>query len=238
MNLFDQEHEQLNGYDSSLGELDGLFKSLRKIGRKIDKARRKIGRKLDKSGFNKIAGAVALAVVGGPAAAGLLKKGAAAGGALLKSKTAASLAAKAVASKVQAKTAQAQAQAQQQALEETQRAQQVAANLASVMASNSGFAKAVSKYRSMGYSDEQIYQHWLESKAFYVQAVETVQQAIKPQIERQVRVLVRNPKIADKVAEDVSLVEADKAVKKVQAENSGLAKMAIPASIAALLLLV
>lgn len=234
-NLFDQ----LDGHHEA--QMHGLFsklkKAVKKVGRKIDKARKKIGRKLDKSGFNKLAAGVALAVVGGPAIVGAVSKGGAAikaagiGAKGLKLATTASKAL-AVANTVKGATKSSAKVGRDQTMHNVYVAQQ----LGEAMGQSPKFKEAVERYRMEGYSDEQILQHWIESKSFYQNAVPAVQKAIMPQMVQQIQ--AQNPGIPPKLARDVALVEsaetADKAVKDLQ--SGQIIKTLLPIGLIASLL--
>ena len=235
-NLFDQ----LDGHHEA--QMHGLFsklkKAVKKVGRKIDKARKKIGRKLDKSGFNKLAAGVGLAIVGGPAIVGAISKGGAAAKAAAlgakgikiagtASKTIAAVNAVKGATKSGAKVGR----------DQTMHNVYIAQQLGEAMGQSPKFKEAVERYRMQGYTDEQILQHWIESKSFYQNAVPAVQKAIMPQMVQQIQ--TQNPGIPPKLANDVALIEstetAENAVKGLQNEQT--LKTLLPIGLIASLLL-
>ena len=255
-NLFDQ----LSGIDGPQS-MSGPFsfiekgikkavKSVRKVTSKIAKKVlpskiREIGRKLDKSGFNKIVGGIALAMVGVPAlggAGGIAAKGASiaskglsiaksgigvaakVGAAVAKSSIVKTVATTAVTTAanaaIQAKQMEAQAavEASQQA---AVKAAQTAQQLNSAMAQNTAFRDAVSQLRSEGYSDDEILQHWLESRTYYDAAVAQATQTVYPQVLQQVEAMG----VPHSEAQDIATMEsyniAQKGVNQVKNELSG-----------------
>lgn len=241
MNVFDE----LNGYyDGGDAELHGLFKklkkavksgvkSVRKVTSKIAKKTlpseiRRIGRDIDKSGITKIAAGAALMMVGIPAigglggigakAAGIAAKGlttvkSAVGGLKLASVVKGASGAMSVASAAQKYKAQKVAQ---QAAAETQAATKQAIDFSEAVGASPEFAQALHRLRAEGYSDEQILQHWKESKSYYLAAVTQTADVVRPQIFSQAVSAGMPINYATQFADEEALNIAKTEVSKVQ----------------------
>lgn len=254
MNLFDElngieeEGTELNGFFKKLKKkVKSAVKSVRnvtsKVGRKVlPSAVRKVGRQLDKAGITKIAAGAALMFVGGPAIAAGLKgtklaslgaKGlslakSAASAVKLKSvaggvKTAAGL----IGSANAYKSKQQQAAQAQQAEQVAQQKVNYAGQLAVAAGESPEFAQAVAQFRAQGYSDEQILQHWIESKSYYLAAVPEVAQTVYPQVKQTVLQNGFTGDTANELALQESYRIADEEVKKVQSNATNLTPLLI-----------
>lgn len=248
-NIFDQNLGQY--VDPNMGGfLSDIAGKVRNAGRKVRDAVKKVapkplvkvmegvekaGRKLEQSGVTKVAAGLALAwvaaplavgavssaasAVGGSAAFGAIKTGAVA---LAKSKVVGSLANTAVSSitgaKVQDPNIEAQATSDAAGMYE-------AVNAA--IAQTPAFAETVAQARADGYSDEEIYNHWVTSRALYETAVPQITQTIQPEVYQ----AAISQGFGPEFAEDYSYVEADRIAQEAMAnaQNQNSNAMILPA---------
>lgn len=222
-------------------------KPLRKIHDKIEAE----GRRMDRSGLTKklaiAAAGVGLAFVGGPAimagmksAGGIVAKGAglakagiasAAKGAAWTT-TAGTVAKEGLKYKAQKDQAKAMEQQEQAyAAQQAEAEEEAAEGLAAAMGETPEFREVVQRLRSEGYSDQEILQHWVESKTYYQNAVAAATDVVQPQIKQDY--VHQGYNLED--AEDHSLVEAheiatrgvDEAKKEIK--KGDMSKLIIPA---------
>ena len=243
-NLFDE----LNGIhlDDDDPQMDGLFSSIKKrlkktvrsvkkitskVSRKVlPSSIRRIGRKIDKAGIGKIAAGAALLMVGVPAvAAGLkgtkLASIASSGFKAVKgiktvklaSGASSLISAGAAARSALTQGAQMGPQTTQQILAERQGNSFAAIEVAKAIGQSPKFAEAVKQFRAQGYSDTAILEHWIQSKSFYLAAVPKVAQTIYPEVRQQVEQAGYSGRTARELAYAESYRVADQETKKVQA---------------------
>lgn len=201
---FDDEPDGMGGWLSKINKkIKKVVKPVREAAKKITpKPLRKIitkveaeGRRMEDSGLTKklaIAAAGAATIwFGGPAImAGLKTVGAGLGTAAGATKTALIGAGKIVAgaggtiNTVKSMTQSAPQQSQQEAAlyNESLANLKVAQGLATAMGQSPEFKQAVGQLRAQGYSDQEILAHWVESKSFYLNAVESAQATVFPQV--------------------------------------------------------
>jgi hypothetical protein len=284
-NVFDELNGLYAGDESD--ELNGLFKKLKKglskvakkareHRRKIDKKLKKftpkplrkvkdklrsVGRKLDKKGITKVAGAIAIGWIAGPAVfaglkgaggmiaskvgAGAVKLGVKGGvkgiiGAVGKKGVASTLVKTGIKYKMSRDQEKAQIKAMQaqehQAEQLAQHQAQVSENLAAAAGQSPEFAQAINELRAQGYSDEAILQHWVESKSFYMAAVENVAKTIYPQTRSAIIQEGFSPSDATSIAHVESMRIAEEEVKKVQQSFDAKALLPIAAIAATIIL--
>jgi hypothetical protein len=185
MNHFDKnlgyyEDQNLGGFS-----LKKAFKKWREPFRKVAKkvlpsSVRKIGRQLDKSGITKIAAAAAGLYLAAPLVSGGLKSAAAkkitSAGAKKLIKSAGTSILKNATKKTETATTAAVEQSAANALE-----------LSNAIAKSAEFKNVVSELRAAGYSDDEILQHWRESKTAYEAAAAQTAETIAPAIYAQAR---------------------------------------------------
>lgn len=256
MNKFDQlaglktEHEALDGF------LSKMVGKVRKVTRKVRKATAKItpkpmrklvakveaeGARADRNGITKkvaiIAAGVGLAFVGGPAlmagmkaAGGLAAKGAALAKTGIIAAAKSGVISTVVKKGLEAKSAKQGAQAAKTQADAELIASQ---NLAAAIGQMPEFKQIVDQLRSEGYSEQEILAHWVESKAYYQNAIAAASETIRPQIKQN---LVANG-VPEQYAEDESWVQAHKistnSVEQVQQEITGKSgtNLLIPAAL-------
>lgn len=239
-NLFD---ENLGYYEGDgLGFLKKLVKKVAKpfktVGRKVlPSSVRKIGRKIDKSGIGKIAAGAAALYFAAPLAMGAIKSmgaKAAMGKALTTVKTGTKLIS--AANTLKNVSAAAGGGAAAGAVEGAvmQNAQN-ALELSQAIANNREFAAAVAQLRAEGYSDDEILQHWRESRTAYEAAVPGVARTVAPAVYAEARAAGMPVEYAQQFAEEEATKIAEETVKEQQAPSSGLI---LPLAAAGLMFLV
>lgn len=252
-NVFDQLSGIHDGPDG-LGFLKKLKKGIKSAVKSIKKVRSKIahkilpnsviklGKKVDKAGLTKIAAGVALAFVGGPAimaglkgAGGIAASAAGKAGALIKGGVAAAKTASGVVATVSQIKGGAGGDADA-AQAEALRQAQISAEVAKAAGANQAFQQAVAQLRSQGYSDEEILNHWIESRTYYEQAVEAATRAVYPQAVQQYQAAGYPNDMAIAYGAQDALNIAETEVKQVQNQASG-GGLLIPAGIILALLM-
>lgn len=226
-NLFDKNLGYYEG--DGLGFLKKAFKKFREPFRKVGKkvlpsSVRKIGRKIDKTGIVKIAAGAAALYFAAPLAMGAIKSmgaKAAMGKALTTVKTGAKIAsaAKSIKSVSAAAGGGAAAGAVEGAVMQNT---QNALELSRAIGSNKEFAAAVDQLRAEGYSDDEILQHWRESRTAYEATVPEVARTVAPAVYAEARAAGMPVEYAQQFAEEEATKIAEETVKEQQAPSSGL----------------
>ena len=207
---FEDEPDGMGGWLSKINKArkkvtDPIRKAVKKIApkplRKIITKVEAEGRRMEDSGLTKklaIAAAGAATIwFGGPAImAGLKTVGAGIGTAAGATKTALVGAGKLIAGAggtintvksmtqgaPQRQQQPAPTQAQQALYNESLAELKAAQGLAQAMGQSPEFKQAVGQLRAQGYSDQEILAHWVESKSFYLNAVQSAQATVFPQV--------------------------------------------------------
>lgn len=248
-NIFDQNLGQYQ--DPNMGGfLSDIAGKVRDAGRKVRDAVKKVapkplvkvmegvesaGRKLEQSGITKVAAGLAVAwvaaplaigavssaasAVGGSAAFGAIKTGAVA---LAKSKVVGTLATTAVNAATAPKVSDPEIDATA-----TANANEMYEAVNAAIAATPAFAATVAQARADGYSDEEIYNHWVTSRALYETAVPQITQTIQPEVYQ----TAIDQGFGPEFAEDYSYVEADRIAKEAMtnAQNKNSGVMILPA---------